>query len=56
MVLAAEIWHYWIGVALVLAAVAVVLALAVGYLLKVERPRYPHHGQEAPLPVVESGE
>jgi hypothetical protein len=56
MVLAAEIWHYWIGVSLVLATIAVVVAIVIAYLVKVERPRYPRHGQEAPLPVIESGE
>jgi hypothetical protein len=55
MVLAAEIWHYWIGVALVLGALAAVLALVVGYLVKVERPRYPKHGQEVPVPGAEPG-
>ncbi|MGH9110783.1 MAG: hypothetical protein ACRDZN_00540 [Acidimicrobiales bacterium] len=37
----AVIWHYWIGVALALGAVATLGALVVGYLSKVESTRYP---------------
>ena len=37
----AVIWHYWIGVLLVIAAVGTLGALAVGYLSKVESTRYP---------------
>ena len=50
MVLAAEIWHYWIGVVLALAAILTVVGLAVAYVVTVERPRYPKHGQDVPLP------
>ena len=39
--LAAEVWHYWIGVALAATAVLAVLALVVGYLVKVSSTRYP---------------
>ncbi len=45
MVLAAFVWHWWISVLLVVLAVAVVLALVVGYLVKVERPRFPSKRQ-----------
>jgi hypothetical protein len=55
MVLAAEIWHYWIGVVLAAAAILTAVGLVVAYVVKVERPRYPKHGQEAPLPGVEPG-
>jgi hypothetical protein len=37
----AVIWHYWIGVALILGTILTIVALAVGYLVTVERPRYP---------------
>jgi hypothetical protein len=40
----AVVWHYWIGVALVLGAVVTLAALAFGYLTKVESPRYPKKG------------
>jgi hypothetical protein len=37
----ALIWHYWLGVAITLGAVATVVALVVGYLRSVESARYP---------------
>jgi hypothetical protein len=37
----AVIWHYWIGVALILGVVVTLLALAAGYLRNVESTRYP---------------
>jgi hypothetical protein len=37
----AVVWHYWIGVALIVGAVATVGAMAVGYLRSVESTRYP---------------
>jgi hypothetical protein len=37
----ALIWHYWLGVALALGALATVAALVVGYLRSVESTRYP---------------
>jgi hypothetical protein len=37
----AMVWHYWIGVALVLGAVLTLVALGLGYLKNVESPRYP---------------
>lgn len=40
-VLAGVIWHYWIGVALMIPAVLLVLGIAIGYLVKVVAPRYP---------------
>jgi hypothetical protein len=40
----AVVWHYWIGVALVLGAVGMLGALAFGYLTKVESTRYPKKG------------
>jgi len=41
MVLAAYVWHFWLGVILVIASVLTVVALLIGYLVKVERPRFP---------------
>jgi len=41
MVLAAQVWHYWIGLVLVIGAIGLVIALVIGYLVKVERPRFP---------------
>jgi hypothetical protein len=40
-VLAAQEWHYWIAPALFLGTMLVVLALLVGYAIKVFFPRYP---------------
>lgn len=41
MLLAAQEWHFWIAPLLAAGAVALVLALVVGYLVKVVAPRYP---------------
>ncbi len=41
-VLAAKVWTYWIAVPLVLGSLLLVVALVVGYLVKVESLRYPH--------------
>jgi hypothetical protein len=41
MVLAAQVWHFWIGVVLVFASILTVVALVIGYLVKVERPQFP---------------
>ncbi|MDQ3738392.1 MAG: hypothetical protein M3337_04400 [Actinomycetota bacterium] len=39
--IAANIWHFWIGVVLTFAAVATVVALIGGYLKNVTSQRYP---------------
>jgi hypothetical protein len=39
------VWHYWIGVALFAGAVLTVLAVVVGYLVKVQSPQYPKRQQ-----------
>lgn len=39
--LAANIWHWWIGLALVLLAVVVIVALVGGYLKSVTAQRHP---------------
>jgi len=39
--LAAEIWHWWIGIAMLIAGVGATLGLTVGYLKQVSAQRYP---------------
>jgi hypothetical protein len=34
-------WHYWIAIALALGTILVVIAIVVGYLVKVQAPQYP---------------
>ncbi|HEX9258048.1 MAG TPA: hypothetical protein VF855_00825 [Acidimicrobiales bacterium] len=46
MLLAAQVWHYWIGFVLAISAVAVTLALVVGYVAKVKAPQYRPENQE----------
>jgi hypothetical protein len=45
MLLAAEVWHYWVGVAVAAATILTVLALVVGYFVKVVAPQYPKRSQ-----------
>ncbi len=40
-VLAAKVWHYWIAVPIAVLVILAGLATAVGYLVKVVRPKYP---------------
>jgi preprotein translocase subunit Sss1 len=37
----AVVWHFWIAVALVVPAFLIVLGIIIGYIIKVEMPRYP---------------
>jgi preprotein translocase subunit Sss1 len=37
----AVVWHWWIGVALFLAALGLLVATGVGYLVKVQSIKYP---------------
>lgn len=37
----AVVWHFWIGLFLAIGAIATVVAVAIGYIVKVEMPRYP---------------
>ena len=39
--LAAEVWHYWIGVVLAGVSLLLLVAVVVGYLAKVQSPKYP---------------
>jgi hypothetical protein len=43
--LAANIWHWWIGVVLTVVGVLTVLMLVVGYLKGVTAQRYPNRRQ-----------
>ncbi len=43
--LAAEIWHWWIGVVLVVVSVLAVLGLLVSYLKNVTAKQYPNRRQ-----------
>lgn len=43
--LAAPDWHYWIAVVLTPLTILAVLAIPVGYVMKVTRLRYPKRGQ-----------
>lgn len=47
--LAANVWHWWIGVGLVLASILTVVALGVGYLASVSSTRYPGRHQQREL-------
>ena len=41
MLLAAKVWHYWVAFPLVGLAVLTIIALIIGYLVKVTGARYP---------------
>ncbi len=43
--LLAQVWHFWIAVPLVAGAVLFGIAMVVGYLTKVVRPKYPPRGR-----------
>ncbi|HSP29192.1 MAG TPA: hypothetical protein VLN74_11635 [Ilumatobacteraceae bacterium] len=45
--LAANVWHWWIGIALVLLAVVAVVALVVGYLGSVTAKQHPSRAQKS---------
>jgi hypothetical protein len=40
LLLAAKVWHYWISIALTVPIVLVVIAIVVGYIIKVVGPKY----------------
>ncbi len=42
--LAAVVWTQWMGVGLALGVILATIALGVGYLRKVVRPKYPPRG------------
>jgi len=39
---AAYVWHYWVGLVLLLAGIGAVLQGVVGYFMKVSASRYPN--------------
>jgi hypothetical protein len=41
LVLAAKVWHYWISIPLVAGGILLLVALLVGYIVRVVAPRYP---------------
>lgn len=41
----AVVWHYWLGLILLLAALVAVAQVAVGYFAKVSSTRYPNRRQ-----------
>jgi hypothetical protein len=41
MLLAAKVWHYWISIVLVATGVLAMVAVGVGYLVKVASQKYP---------------
>jgi hypothetical protein len=45
--LAANIWHWWIGLALVLLAVVAIVALVVAYLGSVTAKKHPTRAQQS---------
>jgi len=55
MLLAAQIWHYWIGFFLFFGAVLAVIAVAAGYLIKVERIRFPQGRPPEDVPAPKAG-
>lgn len=42
---AAYVWHYWVGLVLLIAAIGAVLQAVVGYVVKVSATRYPNRRQ-----------
>lgn len=42
---AAYVWHWWVGLVLLLGAVGAILQLVVGYVAKVSATRYPNRRQ-----------
>lgn len=37
----AVVWHWWIGVFLAIGAIAALIGTIIGYIVKVQSPRYP---------------
>lgn len=46
--LAANVWHWWIGVALVLLGIVIAVVLVAGYLATVSAKKYPTGKQQHP--------
>lgn len=45
VVMLAQVWHHWISLFLLVPAVILVVALGIGYLVKVESLKYPRRQQ-----------
>jgi len=45
--LAANVWHWWIGIALVLLSVVAIVALVAAYLKAVSAKQHPSRGQRS---------
>jgi hypothetical protein len=41
VMLAAKVWHYWIGIAILLPSLLALVATIIGYLVKVTSKKYP---------------
>jgi hypothetical protein len=41
LLLAAKVWHYWISFAMIGLALVTVVALGIGYVMRVVAPKYP---------------
>lgn len=41
LLLAAKVWHYWIGIAILLPSLLAVLFTVIGYFVKVSSKKYP---------------
>ena len=46
----AQVWHYWLGLFLLLAAVGAVLQSVIGYIVKVSATKYPNRRQRKSPP------
>ena len=46
---AAYVWHWWIGVFLLLGSIGAVLSVVAGYVAKVSATRYPNRRQRQAL-------
>lgn len=46
---AANVWHWWIGVILLIASIGAVLQVFIGYAAKVSATRYPNRRQRQAL-------
>ena len=47
IMLAANVWHWWIGIALVLLSVVAIVALVAAYLKAVSAKQHPSRGQRS---------
>jgi uncharacterized integral membrane protein len=46
---AANVWHWWIGVILLISSIGAVLSVVAGYVAKVSATRYPNRRQRQAL-------